>query len=186
VHSLSARLPRRALLRLVTGVAASAACGPAERGSSPCASAGAGPGLGYCLVQNKRLRVPGGALVGVGQGILIVLDDATAGILARDGKGLYALSATCTHACCTVNLCASAACATPVVTPAACDNHPAATTLASSGPAFLCPCHGSTYAADGTVLKGPAMRSLPSVVVEIDGTDALVDLSRPADPSTRV
>lgn len=36
---------------------------------------------------------------------------------------------------------------------------------------MVCPCHGSTYGADGTVVKGPARRSLSAVSLEIRGID---------------
>ena len=51
----------------------------------------------------------------------------------EDG-GVRAIGATCTHL--------------------GCDVRP-------SGEFLLCPCHGSTFAADGRVLRGPATRPLP-------------------------
>jgi cytochrome b6-f complex iron-sulfur subunit len=55
-------------------------------------------------------------------------------VLFRDGEGVYAISTVCTHLGCIVKC----------------------------GPeGFGCPCHGSQFAADGTVLKGPAPRALP-------------------------
>ncbi|WP_425144997.1 ubiquinol-cytochrome c reductase iron-sulfur subunit [Deinococcus sp.] len=36
---------------------------------------------------------------------------------------------------------------------------------------MVCPCHGSTYSADGTVVKGPAMRNLASLTLELRGAD---------------
>ncbi len=36
---------------------------------------------------------------------------------------------------------------------------------------MICPCHGSTFAADGSVVKGPAKRSLESIVIEVRGKD---------------
>ena len=36
---------------------------------------------------------------------------------------------------------------------------------------MICPCHGSTYTADGTVVKGPAKRSLDSLTLELRGKD---------------
>lgn len=53
----------------------------------------------------------------------------------RDDKGVYALSMVCTHLGC-------------IVKPE------------ESG-GFQCPCHGSRFAADGSVAKGPAPKALP-------------------------
>lgn len=52
----------------------------------------------------------------------------------RDEEGVYAISTICTHLGCVVR-----------VTPEG----------------FECPCHGSRFAADGSVLKGPAPKPLP-------------------------
>ncbi|HEY8040759.1 MAG TPA: Rieske (2Fe-2S) protein [Polyangiaceae bacterium] len=183
---MSGALARRAFLRMAGGAAACACSASNAPASAPsCATDGTGPGLSYCLIASKKLRVPGGARIGPGQVVMAVLDDNTAGILARDAKGLYALSATCTHACCTVNVCVDAACAAPVTTPAPCAS-PAVLTLPAGAPAFLCPCHGSEYQADGTVVRGPAPKALPSLAVEVDGDDALIDMSRTVEPTARV
>ena len=115
----------------------------------------------------------------------MVLTDNTAAIVARDERGLYARSAICTHACCIVNLCVEAKCASPRVNPAAC-TPPAASTLVRSGAAFLCPCHGSAFLADGSVLSGPATSSLPSLALHVEGDDAVVDFSVAVDPRLRV
>jgi cytochrome b6-f complex iron-sulfur subunit len=51
-----------------------------------------------------------------------------------DAKGLYAISAICTHLGCVVN---------------------------KDKDGFACPCHGSRYGLDGSVKKGAAPRDLP-------------------------
>jgi nitrite reductase/ring-hydroxylating ferredoxin subunit len=68
--------------------------------------------------------------------------------LFRDAGGIYALSLICTHLGCIVN-------------------------PAPGG--FDCPCHGSRFAADGTVLKGPAPRALPWFKVAGSAGNYVVD-----------
>jgi Rieske Fe-S protein len=74
-------------------------------------------------------------------GGVVVLSDARI-VLTRSPAGeVHAFSAVCTHAGCTVAL---------------------------SGRALACPCHGSRFAADtGAVTQGPATRPLPAVRVVV-------------------
>ncbi|MFH1060872.1 MAG: Rieske 2Fe-2S domain-containing protein, partial [Pseudomonadota bacterium] len=52
---------------------------------------------------------------------------------------------------------------------------------------FLCPCHGSAFAADGQRLFGPAPRGLNHLWVSLDNHGhALVDPNRPAEASRRL
>jgi cytochrome b6-f complex iron-sulfur subunit len=43
--------------------------------------------------------------------------------------------------------------------------------------AFLCPCHGSKFAADGKVLEGPSSSPLPTYAVKQEGDQVLVKTS---------
>lgn len=79
--------------------------------------------------------------------------------LFRDGEGVYALSTVCTHLGCIVK---------------------------TSGGGFDCPCHGSRFAADGTVLRGPAPRALPWLKVSVSGGAVVVDEDQTVPAGTRV
>jgi cytochrome b6-f complex iron-sulfur subunit len=69
-----------------------------------------------------------------------VLPDVPA-ILIRTESGFEAISLVCTHLGCTVE---------------------------QAGDGFSCPCHGSEYSSDGSVLRGPAQDPLPVLRVEQD------------------
>ena len=79
--------------------------------------------------------------------------------LFRDGEGAYAISTICTHLGCVVK-------------------------VASDG--FHCPCHGSVFAADGSVAKGPAPKPLPWLQVkETSAGLYVIDEGVEVDPGTR-
>lgn len=52
---------------------------------------------------------------------------------------------------------------------------------------FLCPCHGSRFAADGALLEGPAETGLPTVAAHIDDQGHLiVEPAKDIDPKKRL
>jgi len=67
--------------------------------------------------------------------------------VVSDGSKLYAQSAQCTHRGCTVK-------------------------QVSDG--FDCPCHGSKFARDGSVVEGPATTPLPRLAVETNPAGHLI------------
>ena len=77
----------------------------------------------------------------------------------RDGEGVYAISNICTHLGC-------------IVKPAP--------------DGFTCPCHGSHFARDGSVTKGPAPQPLPWLKVTGSGSDWVVDEGETVPPGTKV
>lgn len=79
-------------------------------------------------------------------------------VLFRDGDGVYALSKVCTHLGCLVK---------------------------KSGKTFDCPCHGSQFAADGTVVKGPAPQPLVWHKVTRAGAGFFVDEGVTVPPGTK-
>jgi Rieske Fe-S protein len=79
--------------------------------------------------------------------------------LFKDAGGVYAISTICTHLGCIVK--------------------PSAT-------GFDCPCHGSKFAHDGTVVKGPAPAALTWRKVTLSGDTCIVDEDAAVPPGTRV
>ena len=63
-------------------------------------------------------------------------------IVSKNNKGIKILSSKCTHLGCKIN--------------------------ESNGNTLVCPCHGSQYAFDGTVIKGPAGKALKSLPFQIN------------------
>lgn len=95
------------------------------------------------IVFRNVSTVPVGALVAI---------PGAPGFVGRDEAGLYAMSATCTHKGCHI---------------------PAPTPPPGTGAIQIdCPCHGSQYDKNGTVLRGPAPAPLQHYRVDLaaDGT----------------
>lgn len=77
----------------------------------------------------------------------------------QDEQGAYAVSTICTHLGCVVK---------PIPD------------------GFECPCHGSRFATNGDVTKGPAPRPLPWLKVSVSGGQVTVDEGTTVPPGTRV
>jgi len=79
--------------------------------------------------------------------------------LFRDAEGVYAISIICTHLGCIVK---------------------------PSAQGFECPCHGSAFAPDGSVTKGPAPSALSWLSVSASGDTVIVDEGTTVPAGTKV
>ena len=78
----------------------------------------------------------------------------------KEGAGIYAISTVCTHLGCIVK---------------------------SAEKGFDCPCHGSKFNKDGSVVKGPAPKGLPWLEVKhLGGDNFLIDEGKTVAAGTTV
>lgn len=103
-----------------------------------------------------------GTPAGFAEGVTYIEDRRL--FVGRDQKGIYAISAVCTHLGCTVkavNL-----------------NQPETVKiggrLTQVGQEFHCPCHGSKYYGDGTNYAGPAPRPLDWFRLDVSPDDGQI------------
>jgi len=96
-------------------------------------------------------------------------------IMARDERGLFAMSAVCPHQGCTVS---------PVEGPACVPPEDGAT---STTPTLCCACHGSTFDGDGLGLTGQAARArLQHWRVVVSAGRVVVHVGDPVASNARV
>jgi cytochrome b6-f complex iron-sulfur subunit len=77
----------------------------------------------------------------------------------KDAEGIYAVSTICTHLGCVIK---------------------------PNAEGFECPCHGSRFASNGEVTKGPAPRALPWLKISISGGTATIDEGAVVPSGTKV
>jgi cytochrome b6-f complex iron-sulfur subunit len=111
----------------------------------------------FSLDEFPALRAIGGAISGRPDGFPtpLVISRLSAN---TDASAIAALSSQCTHLGCTV-------------LPQACTP---AVACAPSGTRLQCPCHGSSFALDGTATAGPATTKLLRYATEFDGSTVVV------------
>lgn len=118
------------------------------------------PACGHATGSAPTGPVAAGNVSALGVGKMIVMSNIA---VARDAKGVYGMSAVCTHEGCLL------------------DDGPS--TIASG---LSCACHGSTFDGSGAVTAGPARVALQhyAVTIAADGS-MVVDGSQPVTASTR-
>jgi nitrite reductase/ring-hydroxylating ferredoxin subunit len=97
-------------------------------------------GVAACFFRDRVRRRPGEDEVerlAPGEGVVVRIGGKHYAVSRRDDGQLVTLSARCTHLGCIVG-------------------------WNAADRAWECPCHGSRYTADGTLVQGPATKELPS------------------------
>jgi cytochrome b6-f complex iron-sulfur subunit len=117
--------------------------------------------LTLTVAQFPELQMVGAAVIGRPQGSTKAVAIVRASG-ASDASAIVALSAVCTHLGCTV---------------AYADGSAMTSCGAIPGGGFWCSCHCSKFALDGSVLIGPATKSLPKYVVTFDGATLTITIT---------
>ena len=138
-------------------------CQAVARGAGGLVVLGAVPGCGgedqQASCSSASIGVGDAASLGVGQARYI---ESQALFICRDEGGYYAMDAACTHIGTLVKFVDGAA-------------------------GFRCPLHGATFAFDGEVLTGPAMKDLPHFSLCTTGSGLLiVDTAKRVTRDTRL
>ncbi len=134
----------------VIAAAAVAACGTSPSPDPAGPDAGEPPADGPSSSTLDLADPANAALTQVGGSRVVRVAGASVLVARTSDTEFIALSAICTHAGCTV--------------------HFATTNIA-------CPCHGSLFALDGTVTRGPATRPLTKHTATYDAQTNIVTLS---------
>lgn len=134
-----------------TFLAAALAAGAAPTGLAGLLGAGAAVATSGCASVPKT-TFAAGSTSQLAEGERRFLDEQNV-FLVRTAQGFAAISAICTHLGCRVS------------------------EVPSAG--YDCGCHGSAFAADGSVVEGPADAPLQWYAVRIEGDQILVDGASP-------
>ncbi|HSO35703.1 MAG TPA: Rieske (2Fe-2S) protein [Labilithrix sp.] len=138
---------RRTFLHLAIGAAACSACADAAPASAPRAFGDVSAGTVSALQVGSIVAIRG-----------------ISACIARDARGLYAMTLTCTHAGCDMS---------------------SRGTISKSG--IVCNCHGSEFDDNGAVVAGPASAPLQHFEVTVDAGGAItVHGGSPVEAAVRV
>ncbi len=157
-----AKTSRRGVLRTLAVVGGAVGCGalavPTARFLAAPASGGAGAGRWIKTVPLESLRD------GEPKRVALVADRRDAWTLEKDvelgaawllrrGDSVVAWSTTCPHLGCAVD-------------------------KSASGPGFYCPCHDSSFDADGGRLTGPSPRAMDALASRVDQGFVMIEFQR--------
>ncbi|MEO6400557.1 MAG: Rieske (2Fe-2S) protein [Vicinamibacteria bacterium] len=108
--------------------------------------------LSASVVSNvATLNIETSSALGVTGGMALVQAGSSPLLVTRTGASTFtALTATCTHAACTID--------------------------GMSSGRFVCPCHGSTFDTSGRVIIGPAVTALRTFTTAFIGTTLTITL----------
>src|SRR4051812_9844138 len=138
--------------QLVRG-AALAACAPALGSLLGCANRIAPErDVTASAPVDGRLVIPAGQFEELGRAggaVVVHTSCVNAVLVVNTGSGILAMGAVCPHAACEL-------------------------AWVEEDRQAECPCHGSRFAGDGTVLSGPATTSLPAYPATVDASGAIV------------
>ncbi len=124
--------------------------GEGERETSCGACTSAGKVVVLTFAEFPSLQQVGGSLLHEVSGYIDPVCQHDFILVAQPSAGQFvAVSGSCTHSCCTVTF---------------------------TGSGFDCPCHGSTYALDGSVTRGPAQASLQKLTVCADACGVTITI----------
>jgi Rieske Fe-S protein len=150
---------RRRFLKMAAFGAAVAGCGSGSGTTQSSNTVGGGTSPDGGSPSGAPGDVAAGTITDLPVGSLKSLGSAPVAI-ARDGAGVYAMTLVCTHAGCEADV---------------------------AGAEVICPCHGSTYDANGNVVHGPAQAGLTHFGVSADvGGNLTVHTDTVVDPTTRL
>jgi Rieske Fe-S protein len=147
-------IARRDALRLAAGLGAAAlgtaGCGGRPGSEGPTGSGEAARSPEPTTTRGARRELAAIAAVPDGEAVDVSAAAGEPAYLIRSGDTIRALSATCTHARCTV-------------------------AWQATSRQFRCPCHRGTYDSQGSVVSGPPPRALDELQIVVENGTAYLE-----------